>query len=49
MVVSSPQYGEKGDFFPHFPVDGLYDWGILLVIPLALREIKHQPLPMAQA
>ena len=42
MVASHPQCGEKKGFFSHFPVDGLYDWGILLVIPLALREIKHQ-------
>lgn len=38
--------GEK--LFSHFPVNGRYGWGILLVIPLALREIKHQLFPMTQ-
>ena len=27
---------------------GLYDWGILLAIPLELQEITHQPFPMAR-
>ena len=40
MVASSPQYGEKRGFFPRFPADGFYGWGILLLIPLEFFENK---------
>ena len=40
VVISSPQYGEKRGFFSHFSVVGLYDWGILLVIPLEFLRNK---------
>ena len=38
----------KTESFFKFSTGGLHDWGILLVIPLAFQEMKHQPLPMTQ-
>ena len=43
-----PQHGENTAFLSGFSADGLHNWGILLVIPLELQGIKHQPFPMTQ-
>ena len=38
----------KYRLFTRFSADGLHNWGILLVIPLELQGIKHQPFPIIQ-
>ena len=49
QVVLFQQDAENRGFFPNFSADGLHNRSILSVIPLEFQEIKHQPLPMAQA
>ena len=40
MVVLFHQYTENTRFFSNLSVDGLCDWGILLVIPLEFQGNK---------
>ena len=48
VVVLSPQHGGNAAFFSKFPLGGIHNRGILLVISLQLQGKKHQPFPMAQ-